>query len=220
MWNNKSMDCSSFQGFRFWLNDSQDNLAVRGWVHDVEGKQFTMIANSGERFVASDEVACVITNFGHEIRFIGRVEKQAFGVLLVSAVKKIRASDAKEAARLKVNQKQTLEHEGIPYEVRVNDVSPGGLGIESTFPLNPGEVSEMVFSAPCSEHLLRLEVRSVHCTEIAPGIFRTGLEIISAGRLDDAKWRAFLQGGDRLVAPKARHKTGFERRARRKKRAA
>jgi hypothetical protein len=65
MWKNKPMDCSSFQGFRFWLNDSHQNDAVRGWVHDVEGKQFTMIANSGERFISNDEVACVITNSVH-----------------------------------------------------------------------------------------------------------------------------------------------------------
>lgn len=76
----------------------------------------------------------------------------------------------------------------------VTDISASGIGIQSVTPLEKGEVIELDVPTRGGDIHLKGEVMYCRSVDGLLGLFRIGLELIDADRVNSAKWQRYVEG--------------------------
>jgi hypothetical protein len=78
-------------------------------------------------------------------------------------------------------------------EAELRDVSPSGLGVVTLAPVFAGEVLPVVAEVDGRKVEVRAEVRYCRRVSTLPPLFRVGLRVLSAGRIDQARWLSVVR---------------------------
>lgn len=189
------MSLESFKGTRAWLQRIEDAKIFSGWVQNLAQHDAVIETTACSDLRAGDEFMVQAFGHGECATFKARLRlcNGALGSFAIEG--RIRFLRSKEEPRLLVyGLVAQVEDEYAPFEARVVDISPSGVGLLASVPIEKGAKVRLSLTSPVGQVEASGVVRYSRQLSDGPAEFRIGVKLDKLDRLSQARWNKLLEG--------------------------